>query len=256
MGAFLRGLRSLLALLGIFLLFAVAGLVQRLVIGPLLWLRPQRRVAIMSSFMRPIAGLVLAFVRAGGGEMTRTGFVPTSGPALILMNHQSLLDIPTAVRICEPYTPAFVTRRRYGRLIPMVSRMLALRGCPLVDPEGSPKRAIAVLKRAALEEDHGLLIFPEGHRSRDGEIGAFNTAGARVILRGRRMPVYLVVTDGVFVGRELWDFVRNMHRIRGRTRVLGPFLAPEAEGELEDFVEEMRKTMVDHLAGMRGDARV
>ncbi len=252
----LRGGRSLIALLCIFLLFALAGVVQRLVISPLIFFKPERRVAIMSRFMRLIARLVLAFVRAGGGRLTRRGVVPTGGPALILMNHQSLLDIPTAVRICAPYTPVFVTRLRYGRHIPMVSRMLILRRCPLVDPEAFPRRAVSVLKKAALEEDHGILIFPEGHRSPSGEIGPFDTAGLRVILRTRRMPVYLVVTDGFFVGRRLRDLVWNMHRIRGRTIVVGPLAPPAGYGDLDEFIASTQKTMMKHLEGLSGNARV
>ncbi len=59
-----------------------------------------------------------------------------------------------------------------------------------------------------------------------------------------------MVTDGFWTCRRLADFLFNVHRIDGRTEVLGPF-DPPAGGSMSDFVEELRGRMVDHLASMR-----
>src|SRR5262249_5083281 len=115
---------------------------------------------------------------------------------------------------------------------------------------------LATLRDAARGQDHGIVIFPEGHRSRDGEIGAFQTAGVQLMLRERPVPVYLVVTDGFWTSRRLVDFGFNIHRMDGRTEVLGPFLPPERHGTAR-FVDEMREKMVAHLKEMRArDGRV
>ena len=45
------------------------------------------------------------------------------------------------------------------------------------------------------------LIFPEGHRTRDGEIGPFMRAGLRAILLRAQRPVYLIVVDGLWRAR-------------------------------------------------------
>jgi len=132
-----------------------------------------------------------------------------------------------------------------------VSPMLWMRRCPFVDPERGPKAAIGVLKKAAASESNGLLIYPEAHRSRDGTIGAFNTAGIRVILKERRMPVFLVVTDGLYKAPRLSDFVFHMHEIRGRTEVLGPLEPPPSDQDLEGFVETLRTRMVAQLEAWR-----
>jgi 1-acyl-sn-glycerol-3-phosphate acyltransferase len=247
----LRSARSVVALLALLASFGLGGLVQRVFVTPLVWLRPRRRIAIMSAFMQFMAAWVLVLVRGGGARFGRTGRIPTDRPTLILMNHQSLVDIPTAIRLCRPSAPAFVTRRRYARFIPMVSPMLALRKCPIVDPEGAPRAAVRTLRNAAWSEDHGILIFPEGHRSKDGEIGPFDTAGIRVILRARAMPVYLIVTDGFWLGRRLGDFATNMHAIRGSTEALGPFDPPASEPEMDRFVESLRGIMVARLKALR-----
>jgi 1-acyl-sn-glycerol-3-phosphate acyltransferase len=107
------------------------------------------------------------------------------------------------------------------------------------------------MKAATRALEHGMLIFAEGHRSLDGEIQPFQTAGVLTVLRERRLPVYLVVTDGFWSARRLVDFVFGVGTIRGRTEVLGLFEPPAATDALPAFVEGLRETMVAHLARTR-----
>ena len=131
-----------------------------------------------------------------------------------------------------------------------------MRRCPIVDPEKDRRKAIGVLRAAARNENNGLLIFPEGHRSRDGQLLPFEN-GPRVILRERRMPVYLIASDGWFVAGSLKDLVLNMHRIAGRAEVLGPFEPPESDRELEAFVDSLRDRIAERLDSFRrSDASV
>src|SRR4029453_10590325 len=119
------------------------------------------------------------------------------------------------------------------------------------DPERKPKAALAALKRAALEHRHGLLVFPEGHRSVDGEVGPFHTAGTQVILRARRLPVWVVVSDGFWSGRRLIDFIFNVDRVQGETEVVGCFTPPADGDEIPAFVARMREVIVERLREMR-----
>jgi 1-acyl-sn-glycerol-3-phosphate acyltransferase len=199
--------------------------------------------------MRVMSRGILGLLGMGGARAMRTGSVPTDAPALVLMNHQSLVDILTISLLGRPYVPWFVSRRRYGRFVPTIAFCQRLLGCPIIEPS-ERRAALATLADAARRQDHGIAIFPEGHRTRDGEIGPFHSAGVQVILRERRVPVYLVVTDGFWTCRRLVDFVFNIHRINGRTEVLGPFAPPEPDA-VAGFVDEMREKMVAHLHQMR-----
>ena len=107
------------------------------------------------------------------------------------------------------------------------------------------------LVRGARELGRAILIFPEGHRSRDGEIGHFTGAGTMAALEERRMPVYLVINDGLWKARRLVDFVFRIHRLRGKLRVVGPITPPERDDEIEAFVHSLRDRLVDELARMR-----
>jgi 1-acyl-sn-glycerol-3-phosphate acyltransferase len=196
-------------------------------------------------------GILMGF-RVGGARFERRGRIPTGeGGALIIMNHQSQLDICTATLMGQPFVPTFVPRALYARRVPLVSASIRLLECPIVDPRRDPKGAVAALREAARRERYGLLIFPEGHRSTGGELRPFRTAGLQAILETRRMPVYLVVTDGFWAGRRFSDFLANVPHVRGRTEVLGPFPAPERDDEIEAAIEGWRRRMVEHLAAMR-----
>jgi 1-acyl-sn-glycerol-3-phosphate acyltransferase len=245
----LAGVRSALAVLGVIVYIWLGGIYQRLVLWPMVTLRPRRRRALVSAYMRVMCAGILGLLKGGGARVVRRGVVPTDGPVLLLMNHQSLVDICTVSLIGRPYVPWFVSRRRYGRFVPTIAFCQRLLGCPIIEPSDR-RAALATLADAARRQDHGIAIFPEGHRTRDGEIGPFHAAGAHVILRERPVPVYLVVTDGFWTARRLVDFVFNIHRIDGRTEILGPFTPPEPD-RIGPFVEEMREKMVAQLHAMR-----
>ncbi|HEV8255068.1 MAG TPA: 1-acyl-sn-glycerol-3-phosphate acyltransferase [Vicinamibacteria bacterium] len=249
--ALLRALRSLSAFVLLAAAFVLAGLLQRVFVWPLVTLWPRALPPIMDAFMHRMSAVVLGLVVFGGARARRTGTVPTDGPVLILMNHQSLIDIPTAILMCWPHVPLFVARRRYARGIPMVSLMLRIRADPLVEPEADARGALRALAEAARRQRHGLLVFPEGHRTEHGEVDEFATAGLKVMLRGRRVPVWLVVTDGFQGCRTIGDFVFNMHEVDGRTEVLGPYEAPAEDGEIRAFTERMREEMIAHLRSWR-----
>jgi 1-acyl-sn-glycerol-3-phosphate acyltransferase len=221
-------------------------------VGALLEGRARR--VLTSVYMKLICGGILAGFRLGGARFVRANPIPTREPSLIIMNHQSLLDIVTATMMGSPYVPAFVPRRRYARwYIPLVGASIWLLRCPVVDPRRDPQGAIEAMRRAALEQHHGLLVFPEGHRSQDGRVRPFRTAGTVAILTARPMPVYAVVTDGFWFGRRFVDFALNVPRLRGRTEVLGPFAPPEDPARIPDFVDSVRETIVARLTALRAD---
>jgi 1-acyl-sn-glycerol-3-phosphate acyltransferase len=248
-----RGARSLASLVAVMLVFGVGGgLYQRVFLWPAGRLWPRHRDRLMWSFMARMGGWVLAIFRMGGASFHRRGRLPAgTGPRLVLMNHQSILDVPTIFLLTYPEIPQIVTRRSYGRHVPLVSLMLRILEYPLVEPESDPRGAISVLKRAARRGAPGVLLFPEGHRSRDGSIGPFETGGVRVVLAERPAPVFLIVTDGFWVAPRVADFAFRVHRLHGETEVLGPFQPPAAAAEIPAFVERMRATMIEHLAVMR-----
>jgi 1-acyl-sn-glycerol-3-phosphate acyltransferase len=243
-----RGARSLLAVLLVGLLFVLVGSpVLRLFVLPGAWLFPGQRFRLVSVYMKMMSRLILALLRLGGARVRRTGVLPTAGPVLVVANHQSLLDILQISLLAEPRVPAFVTRRRYARFVPLVSASVRLLGSPIVDPRRDPAGAIAAVRRGAREAPHGIVIFPEGHRSRDGSIRPFRTGGIEAALTERRMPVHLVVNDGVWRVRRLTDLLFRVHLIDAWSQTLGPFEPPSDPAAIPGFVEALRTRIAARL---------
>ena len=247
-------IRSLLGAASLVVWLIVGDVWERLVVWPAMRLRPPRADHVIAWYMKGMSNGIFGIIRAAGGRARRTGTLPSTEPSYVVMNHQSLLDIPTAVLMAQPFIPRFIARARYGSWVPSVSLCMRLLGCPLIEPENR-KASLRALRAAAREQPHGIVVFPEGHRTRDGEIQAFHTAGLEIMLRERPLPVYVLVTDGFWKGRRFVDFLFNIDRIDGVTEVLGPF-PPPADGEYGTFLEGIRREMVERLRRLRGGAGV
>jgi 1-acyl-sn-glycerol-3-phosphate acyltransferase len=247
-------IRSLLGAAGLVVWLVVGDIWERLVVWPAVRLRPRQAQLIVAWYMKGMSNGILGIIRAAGGRARRAGTFPSTEPSYVVMNHQSLLDIPTAVLMAEPYIPRFIARARYANWVPAVSLCMRLLGCPIIEPENR-KASLRALREAARDQPHGILVFPEGHRTRDGEIQEFHTAGLEIMLRERPLPVYVLVTDGFWRGRRFVDFLFNIDRIDGVTEVMGPF-PPPVDGEYKPFLEGIRRQMVERLGRLRGGACV
>jgi len=245
------GLRSVLSLLCVALLFVVGSLVLRLGVLPAYWLRPHRRFHLVSRYMKWMSRWILRFLSLGGARFRRSGLLPTAEPVVVVANHQGLIDILQITLLAEPFVPAFVTRRRYQRFVPLVSESLRLLGAPVVDPGRDPHAALEAIREGARTLPHGIMIFPEGHRSRDGEIRPFRRSGLEAILEARPAPVYLVVGDGLWKAGRLLEMLFAVHRIDAATEAFGPFEPPDDPAAVPAFITGLRERMVERLRDMR-----
>ena len=243
----LRGARSLLAVLLVGLYFLLMSPVLRLFVLPGVFFFPAQRFRLVSWFMKRMSAGILALLRLGGARARRVGQVPTAEPALVVANHQSLTDILQLTLMSTPRVPAFVTRRRYERFVPLVSACIRLLGCPMVDPRRDPEGSLAAVRRGARELPHGVLIFPEGHRSRDGGVLPFRPAGMLGVLEERPLPVYLVMNDGAWRVGRFSDLLFRVHRIDAYSELIGRFEPPADPAERPAFVRMLRDRLVARL---------
>jgi 1-acyl-sn-glycerol-3-phosphate acyltransferase len=246
-----RGARSLTSVLLVGLLFLLMSPVLRLLVVPGSWLVPRQRFLLITVFMKAMSAAILNLLRLGGASVRRLGALPTSSPVLVVANHQALLDICQIALLAHPRVPAYVTRRRYARFVPLVSQCIRLLGSPIVDPKRDPQGSVAAIRQGARDLPHGVIIFPEGHRSQDGEIRPFRSAGIETILTERPMPVYLVLNEGVWRVRRLSDLLFRVHLIDAYSEVIGPFEPPAEADQLPRFIRSLRATLVSRLAELR-----
>jgi 1-acyl-sn-glycerol-3-phosphate acyltransferase len=253
-------LRGSVALFFVFLLLLLGDPVQRFLVIPLARVWKSRRMAIMARWQHVMRWIALSpIIYIGGARFPRPLGLPGDGDVLILMNHQSVFDIPVVVESL-PVTayPRFVTRKRYFKWIPLVSHLVRSYGFPSVDPRADSsemKRSLAAIKETARKTDAPLCIFPEGTRTRDGEIGPFKTTGLKLILKQRPWRVYALVGDGYWKTARIKDFVGGMSDVRGRLELAGVFEWTDPKGDPAAFIEQVREAMVARLAEIRSETR-
>jgi 1-acyl-sn-glycerol-3-phosphate acyltransferase len=252
--AFLRGVRSLVSLLLVGVWFVVGSFVLRLFVVPYCWLFPRRQRRMTGLYMKMMSAGILGLLRVGGARVARRGRIPTHEPVFVVANHQSLTDITQITLMATPLVPAFVTRTRYERWIPLVSTSARLLGSPFVDPKRDPAGAVRKIEKAARELENGLVIFPEGHRSRDGSILPFRGTGLQTMLRARPRPVYLVLNEGVSRVASFADLLFRVHLIDAHSEVMGPFEPPPDPEQYAAFISELRDRLAARLAEHRAAA--
>jgi len=235
----------------------LSDLVQRFVIGPWLWLRPQSRLNVLGPWLQFLAWLVTRPLEVlGGAKFPHPDrFVSCEPGVLIVMNHQSMLDIPLVVKTLNGGYLSVVTRRRYARFIPLISHLIRLYQYPTVDPSANPgdaRRMLKQLRKVARESDVPVLIYPEGTRTRDGEIGPFRPAGMGLILRARPWKIHAFVVDGIWQHAKFKHLIGSMDTIDARLEYVGEFEWADPKADAEPFVQNLRQHMVEKLGEMRG----
>lgn len=98
-------------------------------------------------------------------------------PYVIMPNHQSFLDGPL-VMLLVPGRARVILKQSILR-VPIVGQAMRFVGFVPVDRKGAEGGKRSITRAAALmrEKDYSFLIFPEGTRSLDGNLGPFRRGG-------------------------------------------------------------------------------
>ena len=179
---------------------------------------------------------------------SRTKFIgfdqlPKNKPLIIIANHQSMFDIPPVVWGFRKHHAKFISKKELGKGIPSISYNLRKGGSVLIDRK-NPKQAINEIKKLGdkiEENNYSALIFPEGTRSKNGQMRKFKAGGIHALLE--KVPsAYIVpfVIDGHYKLQENGSFPLGIGN-RLTYKVLPPF---KAEGMNSEEVTEKTELLI------------
>lgn len=194
----------------------------------------------------PIGGIlrVLTALEVEGVE-----HIPSSGPFLLLPNHQSVVDPFLVQSVCPRQVHSMTKSTQFGSL--MVRWLLVRVGAfPVRRYQVDPQSVRTALR--LLEAGEGVCVYPEGERSWDGRLQPFRAGTLKLVLRAG-VPVVPVGIEGMFEFWPRWLSVpqpgaRAALRF-GRPLEFGPVLDREERERRLPEVERILCTEIRRLAG-------
>jgi 1-acyl-sn-glycerol-3-phosphate acyltransferase len=167
-------------------------------------------------------------------------------PVIFMSNHESQLDPPVLIGILP--VPAVYIAKKEVKLIPFVGWAAMAAGVIFIDRR-ERERAIKSIHEAALQIRGGknVVIFPEGTRSRTGELLPFKKGGFALALEAA-VPIVPMATVGGF--RVLPPGSKRLRP--GRFDILvGEPVDPAAYPDRDALAEEVRRRIQALIADVK-----
>ncbi len=215
--------------------------------------RPQEIVAGLLQVV-----LVGTFRLAGTRlEVERSPLVSPHTSYIFIANHQSLFDIPILGALLFSNFPKYVSKRELARWIPSISYNLRRGGNAIIDrgDRDQAMRAIRELGATIQTRKISAVIYPEGTRSRQGDLRRFRPAGTLALLEAAPgAPVVPITID------ESWRLLRfNLLPVPFGTRIrvrIDPPIARRSDEDPSALLHEVRQHIEKTLADWRREELV
>lgn len=169
-------------------------------------------------------------------------------PYVIVINHQSMVDIMMLYLV--PMAFRWVSKREVYR-IPYIGQFLLLHGDIAIDRKQGSKAMRKVMEQGQMWLGRGVSVamFPEGTRSKDGDIHRFK-AGAFALAKDAGVAILPVIMDGsstLIKPSKMMNW-RNEFIIKVLPAISAEQVAATEQSEL---MEQTQATMIEALAELR-----
>ena len=166
---------------------------------------------------------------------------------ILVMNHQSLLDIVLAFRL---FYPIKMIGKKVLAKVPVIGWNMMMSGHLMVD-RADRKSQFNAIRRLddMLRDGNSILVFPEGTRTRDGNIGEFRKGAFRSAISSRA-PLLPVVLDGAYQALPKGSLIA--YRIYTLTITVLPPVEVKDDDTMSTLSERCRGLMIEQLERGRG----
>lgn len=169
---------------------------------PMLWkVRKLRKEGKIEEHDRIVRTMVnnwaLRLMKLAGASMEVTGKenIP-EGPVVFAANHQGYADIPLLLTQLDKPNP-LIAKKELEK-VPLLRDWMTELNCIFIDRDNA-RQAMDSLKKAneLLSEGYSVSIFPEGTRSKGGEIKDFKGGTIRLATRAK-VPIVPCCIEGTY----------------------------------------------------------
>ncbi|MFA6400057.1 MAG: lysophospholipid acyltransferase family protein [Salinivirgaceae bacterium] len=139
--------------------------------------------------------------------------LPKNQPLIIVSNHQSMYDISPVVWGFRKHHTKFISKKELGKNLPSISYNLRKGGSVLIDRHNGSQsiREILKLGKNMEERNWSVCIFPEGTRSKTGQLKEFQLAGFKTLLKAAPSALVVpLVIDGNYKLHKWGQFPLNI----------------------------------------------
>ncbi len=169
--------------------------------------------------------------------------LPANRPIIFISNHQSMYDIPPLIWFLRKNHAKFISKIELTKGIPSVSFNLKHGGGANIDRKDSKQAVAEILKLAERmkAKNWSTVIFPEGTRSRNGQLKPFAIGGIATILK--KVPNALIVPIAI---KGSWKLVQyGAFPLSFGEKMSWEVLAPiePSEKSIEEVVSEAEQAI-------------
>lgn len=125
---------------------------------------------------------------------------PTSGPTLVIANHQSFLD-PYVVGMAVPRRMVYLARKTLFRNAAFAALMRSFGGVP-IDQEGVGKEGLKMIIEQ-LKQGKAVVVFPEGARTPDGVMHELKP-GIHLLMKRAPAAIVPIGIAGAYQAWPIW----------------------------------------------------
>ncbi|WP_440998960.1 lysophospholipid acyltransferase family protein [Fodinibius sp. SL11] len=169
-------------------------------------------------------------------------------PYIMVCNHLSQADIPLISNL--PWEMKWIAKKELFDT-PVIGWMMKLAGDISVDREARDRRKQTYKQaRFYLRHNCSVMFFPEGTRSRNGNLNRFK-AGAFDLAIREQIPILPMVIDGTqnTLPKRSWKFGVAKHI---KLKILDPISTEELEkSDIQKLTNEVRQDILDQLSEWR-----
>ncbi len=169
-------------------------------------------------------------------------------PYVVLSNHESFVDMLLISHL--PFEMKWLSKESIFK-IPLVGWLMAMAGdIRLI--RGNKQSIVSAMRGCSdrLDKRVSVMLFPEGTRTRDGELGEFKDGAFRLAV-DHQLPILPLVLNGTFEALQAGSWKMNV--TDAEVRVLEPIPTEGlTKADVPELRERVRAIIAAELESMRG----